>query len=221
MSKEDKKFFSEVAEEVRRMFKPYPQLDEDIKKAIEMPIHITPIDVALLARKQDEWCVKCGECCRHNTPICMSASEAKTIAHFLRIPYKKFKKKYKLTPRGDGTFDMLGKPCPFLKGNSCSIYEVRPLVCRAFPARGLIVDVINKERAVSLPRYCHVVKKFFILKIASEVAHMIVERKDPTFFEKVKASAGSAIPKFKTPQEALELAFQLVDSFHKIEGESL
>jgi len=31
------------------------------------------------------------------------------------------------------TFGMENQPCPFLKNNTCSIYEKRPIVCRSFP----------------------------------------------------------------------------------------
>jgi hypothetical protein len=220
MSEENEQFFSEVVEEAKRMLKPYPQLEEDIKKAIEKPMFITPFDIAVLTKKQDEWCNKCGECCRQSTPIRMLSLEAKTIAHFLGISYKKFKQKYRLVPRGDGTFDMPGRPCPFLKGNLCSIYKVRPIVCRYFPAGDAISDMADKKSAIELPRYCHVIKKFVALKVVAEVARMNIEREDPTFFERMKAHAGSATPKFKTPQEALRFAFEALDYISKNVGES-
>lgn len=46
-------------------------------------------------------CDKCGECCRN-----LNKSEI-----------------YKELDRGDGI-------CKYLKGNLCSIYELRPLLCR-------------------------------------------------------------------------------------------
>lgn len=46
-------------------------------------------------------CVKCGECCRN-----LDKSDL-----------------YRTLNRGDGV-------CKFLEGNQCTIYEIRPLLCR-------------------------------------------------------------------------------------------
>lgn len=60
----------------------------------------------------------CSHCCY--IPVSISELEAELIEKTLKIKRKKFSVH-------DKTQDI---PCPFLKNNSCSIYDVRPFVCR-------------------------------------------------------------------------------------------
>jgi Fe-S-cluster containining protein len=187
------------------MIRPYPQRDNDIKKAVEK-FGLTPFDIAFLAKMQNEWCTKCGECCRQCTPINMSREEIETLACAVGLPYKKFKRKYRLTPRGNGTFDMPAAPCPFLKGNLCSVYHVRPLVCRFFPAGKAIAEAEMGWKKIEFPFYCNVVKKFFSYKIAALVLLYIVEREEPLLAEQVKSTVESLGAHLKTPRETMQFA---------------
>jgi Fe-S-cluster containining protein len=69
----------------------------------------------------------CAHCCR--IPVAISAWEAGQLAKFTGrtahpVP----------TPatREENIARFTGKPCPFLKDNLCTVYEVRPMVCRLF-----------------------------------------------------------------------------------------
>lgn len=73
--------------------------------------------------------VPCREGCTHccNTPLLMSPIEAALIAKetgaVMRTP--------PATALASRTnYDYIGTPCPFLRDNACSIYAVRPFVCR-------------------------------------------------------------------------------------------
>ncbi|HDX8437820.1 YkgJ family cysteine cluster protein [Aeromonas dhakensis] len=60
----------------------------------------------------------CSHCCY--IPVAVSELEVEYIERSLKIKRKSFSE-YDRTQ---------SKPCPFLKNNSCSIYNVRPFVCR-------------------------------------------------------------------------------------------
>jgi Fe-S-cluster containining protein len=198
-------FIAEAAEQAKRMLKPYPYLEEDLEKAKEN-FSLTPFDLAVLAKKQNEWCIKCGECCRHCTPINISRGEAELLAQVQGLPYKKFKQKFKLTPRGDGTFNMPAAPCPFLEGNLCSVYAFRPLVCRVFPAGEAIVDTVEGKQKIEFPFYCHVVKKLFAYKIFSLVISFCIERELPFLAEQFKNNMKKLAANLKTRSETMQFA---------------
>ncbi|AEH07539.1 YkgJ family cysteine cluster protein [Methanothermococcus okinawensis] len=76
-------------------------------------------------------CLMCGKCCDSPT---VTKKDIANISGYLKIPFEETVKKY-LT-YFDGTYGELkevkGK-CIFLKDNKCSIYKVRPLICRLRP----------------------------------------------------------------------------------------
>jgi len=51
-----------------------------------------------------------------------------------------------------------GNPCPFLEGKAhCSIYELRPITCRAFPFIGMSYTVLSKrakKKTIEFQREC-------------------------------------------------------------------
>jgi Fe-S-cluster containining protein len=111
---------------------------------------------------QDSLCQKCGECCRRCSPIVITREEVEKIAEFLKVPYKRLRKKLDLKPAGEkGIFEMPGRPCRFLEGNHCSIYPVRPVTCRGFPGVAMKLRV-EKAGILVIPAYCSIVEKFFV-----------------------------------------------------------
>jgi Fe-S-cluster containining protein len=205
------RLLSEAAEEARRALRPYPELGEDIRRAREN-FTITPFDLALLSRVQDELCAKCGECCRRCTPINVSYEEAEMLAWAVDIPSREFKRRFGLRPREDGSYDIPGAPCPFLKGSLCSVYSVRPLVCRAFPASVPMADMAAGDPRMRLPGYCRAVKEFFVLILVREVLRSKIEREDPSVSEKIRELESLlARSRPKTSLEALQRSFRLLD----------
>jgi len=82
-------------------------------------------------------CSRCGICCgdtpeklRH--PLLLD-DEAEKIAAFVGRPVSEFAERVK--GREPYTYDMkkVGGKCVFLAGHECTIYSVRPLVCRFYP----------------------------------------------------------------------------------------
>ncbi len=74
-------------------------------------------------------CNRCGLCCR--IPPAIHLEEAEQIARYLKISIGVFYERY---VNQSPVAMYLKNPCPFYdKTKGCTIYTVRPLVCRAFP----------------------------------------------------------------------------------------
>lgn len=73
-------------------------------------------------------CKKCGKCCANVKELIIINKDLKRIKNFLNRDdfYYKIKGRNYIKLKGK-------KGCIFLKENKCSIYPVRPLVCRSFP----------------------------------------------------------------------------------------
>lgn len=76
-------------------------------------------------------CQTCGNCCRAHT-IGVSKSDSKRLADHLSLSPADFRDKY-LKKDFEGDLVLKQRPCPFLKSNSCSVYEARPTPCRSYP----------------------------------------------------------------------------------------
>lgn len=64
----------------------------------------------------------CSHCCHVNVNLTTYEAEYIAVNAKLEAP--------DLSPSKKG--DYTNQPCPFLKDNECSIYEFRPMACRAF-----------------------------------------------------------------------------------------
>jgi uncharacterized protein len=80
-------------------------------------------------------CQACANCCRE-TLVTVSANEAHAIAQFLSMEDAEVIRLYTLPGAEPGEGRVLrNEPngCIFLDGNLCTVYSVRPKVCREFP----------------------------------------------------------------------------------------
>lgn len=84
-------------------------------------------------------CEKCGEICCKNLPVELGFDEIafnqiykiyEKVKQSENIKFEEFEDKY-LEFRTESWY--IKSPCPFLKENKCSIYDVRPIVCRRYP----------------------------------------------------------------------------------------
>lgn len=66
-------------------------------------------------------CHRCGKCCRE---LSVSEFDPFEIAAFLGVSLHEVEKYFR---------ERKAKPCPFLSGNKCTIYPVRPYPCRVYP----------------------------------------------------------------------------------------
>lgn len=75
-------------------------------------------------------CVECLNCCKEVVPV-VGNKEIKAISKKLGLTVQEFRDKYLI--ESDEGFQIKDKPCPFLRGDGCSIYETRPKNCREYP----------------------------------------------------------------------------------------
>ena len=75
-------------------------------------------------------CTLCGNCCRALFPV-VTKQDLRRIAKRLGIS-DSFMGRY-VTVNAEGKTMLKNKPCIFLQGKRCGIYDIRPRVCRYFP----------------------------------------------------------------------------------------
>ncbi len=99
---------------------------------------IVPEDMPALVREADKavWqevnCMECANCCKTMTPT-FRKSDIKRIAAHLNMTPRAFMEKWLYKEEDTGDWVNKIQPCQFLVDNKCSIYEVRPADCAAFP----------------------------------------------------------------------------------------
>jgi len=87
-------------------------------------------------------CTTCGNCCRELIPT-VTAEEVERLAIRLGVSVEAFHERYvervatpdedDVDPDGPVQWRLRGRPCPFLKGNRCTVHEDRPTQCRKYP----------------------------------------------------------------------------------------
>ncbi len=76
-------------------------------------------------------CSICGICCKDET-LTMKEPDINRISRKLAIDKKSFLNQY--THYNIETEEtVMNMPCPLLKDNRCTIYDIRPEICRNFP----------------------------------------------------------------------------------------
>ncbi|MBI3326585.1 MAG: YkgJ family cysteine cluster protein, partial [Nitrospinae bacterium] len=77
-------------------------------------------------------CRTCANCCKTSYPL-FSRKEAQRIAEYLGMTLEDLRARYLTYDGEEGKYTTRELPCPFLKGNLCSVYEVRPAACSGYP----------------------------------------------------------------------------------------
>jgi Fe-S-cluster containining protein len=77
-------------------------------------------------------CRTCANCCRSQHPT-FSRPEVERIATYLGLSAEELRTRYLTSDADSGKYITRELPCPFLEGNLCAIYEVRPAVCAGYP----------------------------------------------------------------------------------------
>lgn len=151
---------------------------DEIERAAMSMLSIYEPELSAMFVLQTDYCIQCGECCRRCSPICVTLDEVHKIASHLKISPKRFRNKIKGKTDEKGSLHIRGEPCPFLKGDDCSIYPVRPGVCRAFPV-GYAISSIVAEESLEMPNYCHALKEMHISVATSRLLNDMLCRERP------------------------------------------
>ena len=78
-------------------------------------------------------CTRCDNCCK-TMDIRFDDDDIERIAEHLNMPVDEFVETYLEADDEDSLYKARQKPCPFLGNDDrCTIYDVRPTVCREYP----------------------------------------------------------------------------------------
>ena len=106
-------------------------------------------------------CTTCGNCCKEVSPA-LDQEDIEILAHGLGTSIDQFRQQFLVENDKNFSEGLIfnKKPCPFLKGNLCSHYELRPEACRSFPH-------LHKEEFVS--RLINVIQNYAVCPIVFNV----------------------------------------------------
>ena len=95
----------------------------------------------------------CTNCCTQSGDVYLNEDDITRIASYLEMERPAFQKRYlRQCNYGKRLRIPLPRSCPFLLEGGCSIHEVKPLQCRAFPYWPENVETRAAWKA--LRRYC-------------------------------------------------------------------
>jgi uncharacterized protein len=78
-------------------------------------------------------CMRCANCCKTKTPK-FEESDVERISAHLNMASAEFIDRYREADPEEPPYRTRQTPCPLLgEDNRCSVYEVRPTVCREYP----------------------------------------------------------------------------------------
>lgn len=107
-------------------------------------------------------CLSCANCCREIIPT-LGEEDIARLAGALDISREETVKRFLVPEEDEGTFTFRDKPCPFLSGNRCTVYESRPEDCRSFPHLQKEGFVYRTMQAVDNCSICPIVFNVFEL----------------------------------------------------------
>ena len=131
-------------------------------------------------------CKKCGaRCCKFGGVFYTEKEKSRILKAGFKDYFIPFKGFFATKPNKGN--------CPYLKGISCSIHEVRPTFCRIWPVFPKIINKKKKYYIFSCPLAKHIdgifIKK--AIKLANKLPNKIYEicweaKSDPDLFEVFK-----------------------------------
>jgi uncharacterized protein len=77
-------------------------------------------------------CTACANCCIEISPV-LDKRDVERLSVGLGLSARDLRRKWLAYDRIAGGFVLNVKPCPFLRGKRCGVYEYRPEDCRSYP----------------------------------------------------------------------------------------
>jgi Fe-S-cluster containining protein len=105
-------------------------------------------------------CLECGNCCRAFRPL-LTPDDVNRLIRRFEIPRADFVSQYLISYRKGAEYAFRCAPCPFLSGNSCSVYPDRPEVCRAYPTTNKPGFISRFDRTLANCSVCPIVYNVF------------------------------------------------------------
>jgi Fe-S-cluster containining protein len=98
-------------------------------------------------------CSSCGNCC--NMQATLSKEEVETLAKLENITAEEYLANYCVI--GFGSISLKEKPCRYLQGTKCSIYDIQPVKCKTFPYTDKQGFTSRSLGMLSFYEYCPIV----------------------------------------------------------------
>lgn len=120
----------EIIRKAREHFKlgPKPNTHQIEKCLQKIKKGFSTFDMAVAVKTLGRLCEKCGQCCRVCDEIVLCDEDIDNLYERLGASAYEY-----IKSKGGLWYFKKAKPCAFLIGNKCSIYDARPLVCREYP----------------------------------------------------------------------------------------
>lgn len=168
-------------------------------------------EMALIYALQDQICTRCGNCCTENTSLRAQKQELKQIAEFKSISYKKLKKKIKARPRKDGSMRVTRRPCPFYE-NGCSVYHIRPGVCRSYPTNKLLAALAGGYN--QYPENCEIADDLLAELVIKRALEEKMYRENPELMKDIAEKKRDELNRLSGMNQTQRLQF-LVNRYQK------
>ncbi len=129
-------------------------------------------------------CAQCGACCRGEQGyVYLTFLDVIRLSAFFDRPMKDILAEFTYYA-GEYAQLFVNFPCPFQKGNLCSVYPVRPIQCVAYPFWGtmLTANPLDNSDNPDLDVYCEPVKNFRPLKLLSQDSIQKIQEMDEALY---------------------------------------
>jgi Fe-S-cluster containining protein len=123
---------------IEEMSKDHEQENEHFRAYVKADLHLSDYRLNGMVRQvtKEVWadidCRTCANCCKTRHPL-FSRAEVQRIADYLGMTAAELRARHLEMDQEAAKYSTRELPCPFLEGNLCTIYDVRPSVCAGYP----------------------------------------------------------------------------------------
>lgn len=129
----------------------------DIGESVELD----KVFISIMSQLNNEIdCSQCGNCCRQNLPV-LDNRDIERISESIGIGTDDFINEYLHKFTGKDVYIMNRIPCPFLKGNVCSVYEERFDSCRVYPQLLSYSNIVSVGNLIRNTAICPIIFNFY------------------------------------------------------------